>query len=280
MKLRLFSLNISAALISVLMISCSGGIIIPGGEWDARFRTAVHNLSSTRWTDRVEAVKVPNEYLSIVRELDYVYGSSVPEYIKLSEIIIFEASSDVHRAVRLEAVKGLGLLETRGALKKLRYMASEDKEQDVRWKALESLALYKDPGSAGIFVRAYESEDWLIREAAIKGLLKINDKEVLEEYIQVIKKALNDPANRVRIAALENLNFTDDRLYGDISLNLLEEKTYRNRAKAALKALDGYRLDDDLRTFIIDEYLTHNNPELRVAAFRVLKSDRALSGDK
>lgn len=184
-----------------------------------------------------------------------------------------KAADDPHSIIRIEALKAISLYTPPGAVEKVKQLALNENKPNVRWQALRTLSLYKDPASALIFAKALKSDDWLIREEAIKGLLNINDYAIRYVSIPYILEALNDPVESIVITALNNLTIKDQRLYRKISKILHDTPQYKHSLlQSALMSLTGYTYDTRTRNTIVT-LLIHRNKNIRIAAFRALKAE-------
>ncbi|MGE3974705.1 MAG: HEAT repeat domain-containing protein [Bdellovibrionales bacterium] len=87
---------------------------------------------------------------------------------------------------------------------------------ELRWRAVISMAWLGNKESIVDLERAIESNDWFMRDAALKGLEKVNR----EKAIAWAKKLMSDPALVVRTAAVRVLH----DLHDTTSETLLWEK--------------------------------------------------------
>ncbi len=189
---------------------------------------------------------------------------------------LVKATDDPHSIIRIEALKSISLYAPPVALVKVKQLALNEKKPNVRWQALRTLSQYKDPASALVFAKALKSDDWLLREEAVRGLLNINDYAIRYVSVPYILEALDDNVESIVITTLNNLTIKDQRLYNKISKILRDTPTYRHSLlKAALTSLKGYRYDPATRNTIV-KLLVHRNKDLRLAAFRALKSESML----
>ncbi|MFH0975619.1 MAG: HEAT repeat domain-containing protein [Spirochaetota bacterium] len=194
-----------------------------------------------------------------------------------AENLLITALSDIHPAVRIEALNCLQTKKSSKAKKTIREIAESDSDYNVRMSAILSLSKYRDPATAPVFVRGLRSDDWLIREESIKGLLMIDDMLIKQISVPYIIQALNDSRINVRLATLENVKIKDKRIYSEISAIINNEENYYkvNLLNASLKAINGYLLDKTIREKLIG-FLTHPYMEIRISALGVLKKDKEL----
>lgn len=190
-------------------------------------------------------------------------------------LLLLKATDDPYPLVRVEALHALTRIKTESAHSRIREMALYDRDPTVRWTAYKALEVYGSTEDESAFITGYNDSDWLIREAAIRGLLKIEDETVQARNINIIISAINDSNVSVRIDALTHVRLRDERLYNDITALINNKKTGPSLLKAALTAVSGYRLDEKTRNRIV-KMLTHENREIRVLALRALKKDEEL----
>jgi len=233
---------------------------------------------------RVTTQKKPsdiNKYFAMYDNGNWIEKKEAIRYIKRypsSQTFSFliKAADDPHSIIRIEALKSISLHVPPEAVGKVKQLALSEKRPNVRWQALRTLSRYKDPTSALVFAKALKSDDWLIREEAIKGLLKINDYAIRYVSIPYILEALDDPVESIVITTLNDLSIKDQRLYQKISSILQETPAHKHSLlQATLTALKGYKYDTATRESIVN-LLVHRNKDLRIAAFRALKSESEL----
>ena len=224
-------------------------------------RSSANKYAAGDWMERRDAVREIVNYLGKEKN-DLIIGT------------LMVAAHDLHTAVRIEAVKGLTKISPERSIPVIKKMASEDREGNVRWYALKSLQTFNDPSTAGIYVKGLESEDWLIREESIRGILALDEKTIRAGLIPSIIKALNDPSSSVVITALKSITIKDARLYQVIAdkFNSYADHQF-SLLEASLHALEGYRLDAKTREKVIN-LLVHNSNVIRVLALRVLKQEK------
>ncbi len=248
------------AVLILLFFCCSKDMVIVGKD-DALLNRYIAQYENGNWLKRREAV----------REIAAFQSEKAID-------LLLTATEDVHQGVVIEALKHLSKILPEQGRERVRYMAEFEKNDNVRWYALKVLAQYRDPASAPVFVIGLNSQDWLIREESIRGLLLIDDYVVKYVSIPYIVEALNDRRINVRIAALENLDIKDERLYRTIVGMLPDSEWNTSLLAGILKALKGYRLDDKTRNYIV-RLMTHRNTKIRLLAFRVLREERLIRSE-
>ena len=259
-----YSMKLPGILLSLVLLfySCSsrqdrvGEIPLPVIE------SAEQNLDDENWETRKKAVMELSNYMA-------------GRHKERVESDMLRASHDSHDEIRIEVIR-VFMKQPSPVFRQRLVEMSDDPGANVRWYALQSLSAYGDPEAAPVFINGLSSEDWLIREASITGLLKIKDPSLQEEIIPHILLALQDENLSVRIAALENLTIKDQRLYPAITSLLITGKQKGPTVLIpVLNALRGYMLERDAKDVVIS-MLTHPNSEIRMASFRVLREDKAL----
>lgn len=228
-----------------------------------KFNSNAKLYQSDNWETRRKAVAAQSE-------LEY----------SVVEDFLMQAADDIHPLVRIEALKGLARYTGSKSLGKIKNMAEYEQNSNVRWYALKALTVYKDPTAASIFVKGFGSEDWLIREESIKGILLIDDFAIKYVSVPFVIAALEDPNINVRLSALEYLNFKDEKIYRVLAKMLDRDMSGENTIlKAVLRAIKGYRLDPFTKKRIA-AFLVHPNLDVRLLAFRALKANLAVTKTK
>lgn len=257
----LMPVRISLCTVLILILfSCSKEMVIIGKD-DELLDNYIAQYESDNWLKRRDAV----------REIAAFQSEKAVD-------LLLKATEDIHHAVAIEALEHLFKKLPEKGQERVRYMAEFEKNDNVRWYALKVLAQYRDPSSAPVFVVGLNSRDWLIREESIRGLLLIDDYVVKYISIPYIIEALNDRSLNVRIAALENLDIKDERLYRTIVGMLPDSEWNTSLLEGILKALKGYRLDDKTRKYVI-RLMTHQNTKIRLLAFRVLREESIIRSE-
>jgi HEAT repeat protein len=248
---------------AITALSIAGCNIIQRAELIRRqnVRNAANKYATGDWIERGKAV----------REIIKYYG---PEKNDLIVGTLLVAIQDPYPSVRIEALKGFYRFKLESSHDVIRKTISEDKSAEVRRYALRALRAFKDPVDVDIFIRGFHSEDWLIREESIKGLLVMNDETIKARLIPIIISAMNDPAISVSITTLRRLKTKDDKLYQAITEKFNSETEYNySLLEATLIALKGYKLDEKTRARVIN-LLVHQNITIRLLALKVLKKEK------
>lgn len=259
-------LRILPSLLALFLITACSGISITSTDPAAKevISRSIRQYSSENWEIRKIAVARAAEYTDSA-------------YTKNLVLFFLMAVNDPHPLVRVESLKALKKMKARSAMKKIQDIALYDPDVTVRWAAFSALEEYRSAENEKAFITGCADSDWLIRESAIRGLLKIDDLVVQERNVDLILLMMNDSNISVRIETLNNVVYKDKRIYLELSRLINNKNTGRTLLKSALIAVSGYRLDTTTRKRLI-RLLTHSNNEIRVLAYRALKKDDELKG--
>lgn len=223
-------------------------------------KKSAQSYKSDNWETRREAI-------------NKICSFNAPE----AETLLIEALNDSHSSVKIEALKCISIKTPANAKRLIKEIAEFETDTNIRMYAIRSLARYRDPTDAPVFAKGLANDDWLLREESVKGMLQINDLVIQKISVPYIIQALKDPRINVRLAAIENLNFKDERIYKELAAIINNEDNYNkiNLLNITLKSIHGYLLDQKTRARIID-FLAHPNRETRIISLGVLKKDKEL----
>jgi HEAT repeat protein len=253
------------ALAAALALAAAGCSLMQKAEVIRKqnINNAARKYTAGAWPERVAAVQ----------EIIKYYGQKKNSLI-VSTLAL--ASRDPHPAVRIEAAKAISRMPTDQATKMLRTIAADDGNGNVRWAALRILRARNDPSNIDVFTKCFTSEDWLLREEAILGILALDDAVIKDRLVPLVIKALNDPSTSVSLSVLAHIRVKDDRIYRAITARFIAATEFQySLLEASLLALDGYRLDPKTREKVIN-LLVHDNVRIRLLALRVLKKDKMM----
>jgi len=231
--------------------------------------------SQRHWDKRVQAVSRITSYLSGKNKKQILLVQSSPEYSQLVDQLI-SFSHDVHGAVRIETLKAFSLIRPEKAYPRISEMALNDASGNVQWYALKALALYQNENSAQVFTDKLKSEDWVLREASIIGILMLNIEYQKSNLLPVICNAIEDPNESVSGTALSLVTIREPEIYQSITRVFRKKENFSTKMLTALmRALNGFVLEADIKKRVIS-CLTHPDKNVRILALRVLKREKAL----
>jgi len=222
------------------------------------------NYLSDDWEIRVNSIKQIKGYLN----------TSSRDILIL---LLIRALEDNHDAVKIESLKILAVIKPKSSLNKIKELSISGSE-NVRWFSLKTLTNFKTSEAFNSFAKNIHSNDWLIREQAIIGLLSIKNIEKNKDSIPYIILCLKDKNKSVKMATLEYLKIKNKRIYYQINKILLQSKKKKNinLLIKSLSALDGYILKRETKKNIIS-LLNHSNYKVRILALKILKTNERLT---
>jgi HEAT repeat protein len=253
-------LKIINILIFLIFVFCGCSRELITSEERRAVETLCLSYNSENWETRRDTIR-------------HICSYNIPQVHE----VLTAALTDTHAGVRIEALKCIGDMKVVNAKRPVRQIAEFENDDNIKLYALQALTKYRDPFSAPVFAKGLQSNDWLIREESIKGILMINDPLIQQTSVSYFLQALKDERVNVRLAALENVKIKNEKIYKELALIITDQENKQKVVllKAALKALNGYLLDNVTRARIID-LLTHADAELRVLSLGVLKKDKEL----
>jgi HEAT repeat protein len=247
-----------------LVVGCGKGQLREGTPGDLMEKSELSGkINSFNWEERVAAAEAARMH-------------AIDGDRSLARQVLFTGVEDSHSEVVIASLKGLAALGSEPARKKILETLESSNNSIVTWNALKALTDFKDAKNIPVFKQYLDHSQWLVREASIRGILKVGDLTGQYRVIPSIIQALKDDSKSVQITALENLSIKDEKLYEVLKKKLLEaeERDY-SYLKVLLEALRGYELDEEVRNRLID-LLLHSNPGIRIRAFRVLKGEQEI----
>ena len=267
--------------ISPLFSCASNNKFFESIEARQKIKAAIDEYKSQNWKQRFHAIKEISDYIGPTNFESGILLKENNLNYQLLEALLIKASNDIHASIQIEALRGLAVLKSRNAYSKIEKIAIDENEEDnVRWYAITTISVYRNPASFNVFIKGLGSDDWIVREASIKGLAAlegiINDSLLVEPVV----RAINDENQGVQIAALKNITIKKDSIYSAI-VNLFESKEKANSSllEAILTALNGYKLDGKTRERVIN-LLGHPDRDVRLLALKVLKKEKSVRSKK
>ncbi len=247
----------------LLLISCSSTDRFKNDvEIQDNIKTAVNNYNSDNWEIRLRSIKNISKYSDSI-------------YAKNSILLVIKALDDSHSTVRIEALKILRPIKAPAAKEKIRSIALTDINSNVQYYAYSALGEYRNISNEVTFIKGLESRDWLVKEAALKGLMEINDPEIQIKYIDIILNAIKDKNVSIKLACISNLTIKDPLIYSELSKIINNKKSSLYLLKAALEQIKGYKIDDKTKNRLIT-LLTHRDKEIRILSLQALKLEEII----
>jgi len=224
--------------------------------------TAVNNYNSDNWETRLNSVKIVSKYSESV-------------YAKNSMLLVIKALDDSHSIVRIEALKVLKKMKAPAAEEKIGILALTDENANARFFAFSALEEYQNIKNEDIFIKGLNDRDWLVKEASLKGLMKINDPEIQIKYIDIILNAMKDKNISIKLACISNITIKDPLIYVELAGIINNKESSLYTLKAALAKIKGYKIDDKTKKRII-ALLTHRDKEVRILSLQALKQEEII----
>lgn len=234
-----------------------GGQLTNDGAIQKDITSAVNDYNSDDWQIRLESVKRVSKHTQTI-------------YAKNSLLLIIKSLEDSHTEIVIESLKILKQIKAPAAEEKIAFIAQYSTYSNVRFYALSALEEYKNIQHERIFLNGTTDSDWLIREAAFKGLLTINDPYVQTRNIDLITKAINNENISVRITVLQSINIRDPLIYDELAKIINDRESGLSILTSALQKIAGYTLDDKTKERVV-ELLTHRDKNIRLLSLHVLK---------
>lgn len=259
LKSKIFLIHFILILAGLLVLCCSSNQFIEDTAAQQEITAAVNNYNSENWEIRLESVKSISKYSNSV-------------YAKNSLLLLMKALDDSHAKIRIEALKTLKVIKAPAAEEKIGGIALNDINSNVKFFAFSALEEYGSIQNEDIFIHGIDDTDWFIKEAALKGLMKIKDPEIQIKYLNIIVSAINDKNISIKLTAISNLNIKDPLIYEKLSEIINNKESGLSVLKAALEKIKGYKLDKKTKGRII-ELLTHRDKNVRILSLQALKQE-------
>jgi HEAT repeat protein len=219
----------------------------------------VNSYNSEDWETRLNSIKSISKYSNTV-------------YAKNSLLLVLKATDDTHSEVRIEALKILKKSKAPAAEEKIGQIALSDENSNVRFFAFSALEVYGNIKNENIFFRGLDDSDWLVKEASLKGLMKIDDPGIQYKYLDTILKAIHDSNISIKLTAISNITIKDQLIYNELAEIINNKESGLSILKAALHKIAGYKLDKKTKKRVI-ELLTHRDKSIRLLSLQVLKQE-------
>ena len=263
----IFTAGLLLLVTPIFLFSCLGDAQKRQKADDAVFQRAVDMYHSVDWLERKQGIL----------ELDKLSSHNKRSKNTDNKAIIFliaAASEDLHSLIRIEAIKSLeNYLHDKRSFECLKNISLNDKNNNVRWMAIDILSHKPTVEALDVFILTFSSSDYLIRETSVKGMLGIREEGTEKKILPYIIKALKDPAISVKIMTRDNLYFKDASLYTILAESMQKDKQSLSLLASTLRAIKGYKLDSKTKDIII-LLLTHSDRDIRILALHALQNQK------
>ena len=241
-------------------LACSSNQFTEDARIQREIITAVDNYNSENWEIRLSAIKNISKYSNTV-------------YAKNSLLLLIKALDDPYSEVRIEALKSLKNIKAAGAEEKIGALALTDENPNVRYFAYLALEEYTNIANENIFLQGLNSDDWLVKEAALRGLMRINDHAIQIKHIDIIIDCIKNKNTAIRLTAIQYLTIKSTLIYDELAGIINDKTSGLTVLKAALSEIKGYRFDIKTKMRIID-LLTHRDKSIRVLSLQALRYEK------
>jgi len=257
-----FILITSIYMLTIIILQCAGNNqFTDDTEIQRDITITVNNYNSEDRETRLESIKHISKYSNTV-------------YAKNSLLLLLKATEDPYSEIRIEALKFLKKMKAPSAEEKIGIIALSDENPNVRFFAFSALEEFGNIKDEGTFLKGINDPDWLVKEAALRGLMKINDPEVQNRHLDLILNGIKDKNISIRLTAISCINIKDPQIYSELAKIINDKESGLSLMKAALQKISGYKLDNKTKKRII-ELLTHSDKDIRVLSLQVLKQEKS-----
>ncbi len=247
----------------LFLLKCSTAVKFSSdAEIQNNITIAVTDYNSDNWETRLKAIKSVSQYSDSI-------------YAKNSILLVFKALDDSHSKIRIEALKIFIKIKAPAAEEKIGELALTDENSNARFFAFTALGEYQNIKNEYIFVKGLKDKNWLVREASLAGLMKINDPEIQIKYIDIILNAMRDNNVSIKLACISNITIKDPLIYSELTKIINNKNSGLYLLKAALNKIKGYKIDDKTKKRIIT-LLTHRDKDIRILSLQALKQEEII----
>jgi len=247
------------SILFLLILNCSGRNKFTADAIQKDITAAVSNYNSEDWEVRLNSVKSISKYSNTV-------------YAKNSLLLLLLAIDDSHSEVRIETIKILKTMKATAAEEKLAQISISDENSNVRFFSFSALEEYGNIKYERLFIKGLEDKDWLVQEAALKCLMKINDLGIQKKHLAIILNAMKNKNVSIKLTAILNISIEDPLIYNEFARIINNKDSGLFILKAVLQKIKGYKLDIKTKKRII-ELLTHRDKNVRLLSLQALKQD-------
>jgi HEAT repeat protein len=251
-------------LYSLLIVSqflaCSSSQFAEDAKIQKEIITAVDNYNSENWEIRLLAIKSISKYSDTV-------------YAKNSLLLLIKALDDPYSEIRIKALKSLKKIKASAAEGKIGYLALTDENPNVRYFAYLALEEYTNIADEDIFLQGLNNDDWLVKEAALRGLMRIDDQAIQIRHINIIINCIKNKNTAIRLTAIQYLTIKSTLIYDELADIINDKTSGLSVLKAALSEIKGYKFDIKTKMRII-ELLTHRDKNIRLLSLQALRYEK------
>ncbi len=229
---------------------------------EKEIRPLIDSYPKLDWQGKIKRIKKLSTYLK---------SSNKKRIVEL----YMKALQDPHGAVRMEVLKSLSHVHSQEIMEEIEEVALKDKSANVRWQAYELLAQWEHHRNKKVFIAGTKSKDWLVRESALKALLKTSTAEEQKSLMPVIKRFLLSSKTSTKNIAIKNLKIRNEEIIKLLKKLILSPQTGTSTMKLTLEKLTGTQFDEETEN-ALRKLLFHRNKKIRILSLRALKKNKEL----
>jgi HEAT repeat protein len=253
--------NILYLLIVLPHFLACGGSLLMEDAMQKEIITAAKNYNDENWEIRLLAI------INISKYSDTIYA-------KNSLLLLIKALDDPYSVVRIEALKSLKKMKAAAAEEKIGDLAMSDENSNVRYFAYLALEEYVNIANEDIFLYGLNSNDWFIKEAALRGLMRIDNYAIQTKHIDIIIDCIKNKNTAIRLTAIQYLTIKSALIYDELADIINDKTSGLTVLRAALGEIKGYKFDIKTKMRII-ELLTHRDKSVRLLSLQALKYEKS-----
>ena len=243
-----------------LLPACGSSRFTEDARMQREIIAAVNNYNDENWEIRLNAIKSISKYSNTV-------------YAKNSLLLLIKALDDSSSEVRIEALKSLKHIKAAAAEEKIGDLALTDQNNNVRYFAFRALEEYTNMTNEQIFLQGLKNNDWLVKEAALRGLMRIDDHAIQVKHIDIIIDCIKSKNTAIRLTAIQYLEIKSTLIYDELADIINDQTSGLTVLRAALTEIKGYKFDIKTKMRII-ELLTHRDKNVRLLSLQALRYEK------
>ncbi len=256
------------SLLSILLLSCKGPAIslFGGKKSDKKALQQIDKYPTQDWTEKIKTIQELSKHLK---------GNLRKKTIKL----YIEALDDPHSTVRMAALKYLKGINSPEIMDIAKKLALKDRSPNVRWQAYELLSSMGNLKEKKVLLAGTKDSDWLVREVALKALLKTSTAQEQKELMPIIIKAMNSPRTSTKNTAIKNLKIRNKIIVQQLKKIILSPKSRTSSLRNSIAKLNGSRFDGETEN-ALRKLIFHRDERVRILSLRALKKNKELKESK